>query len=162
MIESDPSGTGIEHEPGTREALVKEIDDFSSDLRKWQDRDYYAHKRWYNAAIYLPILLFTVAVVSAIAGALAGKTVAAVVSAVAVALAGLASRLGCQNRADYYAHHGHVVVTCNRRASALKAKVTSDKRSVEDGFNRLDELFDEVRTLRISLGTVTEVPHQRT
>ena len=45
MIESDPSGTGIEHEPGTREALVKEIDDFSSDLRKWQDRDYYAHKR---------------------------------------------------------------------------------------------------------------------
>jgi hypothetical protein len=155
------ASSGFQHEPGTREALFQEIDDVSSDLTKWQDRDYYAHKRWHNAAIYLPILLFTVAVASAIAGALAGKTVAAVVSAIAVALAALASRLGCQNRADYYAHHGNVVVTCNRRASALKAKVTSDPRSVEDGFKQLDGLFDEARSLRTSLGTDTEVPQQR-
>ena len=155
------ASSGFQPEPGTREALVREIDDFSSDLKHWQDRDYYAHERWHNAAIYPPILLFTVAVVSSIAGALAGQTVAAVVAGIAVALAGLASRLGCQQRADYYANHGNIVVTCNRRANLLKAKVTSDPQSVRDGFKQLEELFNEMSMLRMSLVTDSEAPDQR-
>jgi hypothetical protein len=148
-----PFAIASEPQPGTRKALVHEIDDFCADLKTWQDRDYFAHRRWYNAAVFLPIILFIVAAAAAVAGAVAGKGIAAVVGAIVVSLTGLVSRLGCQARANYYARHGNLLVTCTRRARLIKARTVEDPQSVENGFMRLEELFEQTKSLEVELVT---------